>query len=410
MPWARGRAVSGGAAGSRRPRRRRSPSPSTRRRPARPGPDRAAGAGDQRPGAVPGVVRPVGAEPSGGRGGPRVRRGDAAARLKAIRELEHLGPQDPEVALPALIDALDDPEPVNRGAAAEGLVAVIPGVRLIDSDPGPVREAVAALMDRLGDPEPAVRVRASESLCTIVLAWHGSRAGHRPGRDRGGADAAGPTTPTPRSAWRPCGGSPRWRRRLSDDAPPPRLIAALEDQSEAVRIAAAQALARSSTAMLRMLAGAGEVAWRRPGPSAARPISTSCGKSAPQKSRERSPAELISALLVASSAAGIARSAARSCRDAGRVRARRPGGHPRAAGRPRRAGRARDRRARRTRASRDTGTRRSRRPRRWPGWRADAVAGPAVAVGRPGPGGRPRPDEAAGRSRRPGDGWRRSTP
>ena len=160
----------------------------------------------------------------------RVHQGNAAGRLAAIRELEHLGPQDPEVAVPALIDGLSDPVAANRAAAAESMAAAVPGIGAIGPGREEVRDALAALTERLGDPEAAVRVRAAHAICTIVLAWHGSaqaieldaleaellrRADDRDADVRAAA----------------LQGLSALAQRISD-APPDRLIAALEDPSE----------------------------------------------------------------------------------------------------------------------------------------------------------------------------------
>src|SRR5262249_35690026 len=103
-----------------------------------------------------------------------VRKAHAGARLAAIRELERLGPQDPEVALPALVGVLADPEPVNRAAAAEALVTVIQGAGGDGSDPAQVHGAVVALMGLLEDPDAGVRTRATQALWMIALLWQGS--------------------------------------------------------------------------------------------------------------------------------------------------------------------------------------------------------------------------------------------
>ncbi len=181
-----------------------------------------------------------------------IRRGDSAARLKVIREVERLGPQDPEGAMPALMVALDDPDPVNRVAAAEGLVAVIQGVRMSDNDPGPVRDAVAALMAHLRDPEPAVRVRASESLLMIVILWRDApRNIDLDAIELAiGAAARDPDAGVRLAAVRGLAvlGDP-----LSDVSPAPLLIAAMEDESEAVRVAASHSLALYQHGLVRLL-------------------------------------------------------------------------------------------------------------------------------------------------------------
>jgi HEAT repeat protein len=181
----------------------------------------------------------------------RVRQGGAAERLAAIRDLESLGPQDPEIAVPALIEGLADPAATNRGAAAEGLAASIPGVGADGAGPEAVRDALAALIKRVDDPEAAVRVRASHALYTIVLAGHGSARALR--LDALEAElmrkADGPDDDVRAAAML---GLSALAQRASD-APPPRVIAALEDRSEAVRTAAARGLAPFQSAMLGML-------------------------------------------------------------------------------------------------------------------------------------------------------------
>ncbi len=49
-----------------------------------------------------------------------IRRGDAAARLEAIRQVERVGPQDPEVAIPGLIGGAGRPRAgESRGGRRE---------------------------------------------------------------------------------------------------------------------------------------------------------------------------------------------------------------------------------------------------------------------------------------------------
>ena len=258
----------------------------------------------------------------------RVRQGDAAVRLEAIRELEHLGPQDPEIAVPALIEGLADPVAMNRGAAAEGLAAAIPGVGAIGAGPEEVREALAALMDRLGDPEAVVRVRASYALCNIVLAWHGSA------------------------------------QALGLDALEVELTRKADDADADVRTAAMQGLAALAQEGLRgppaaSHRGAGGPGGGGPhrGRSRPRPVPHRDGPDAPRPDRRdgegsaRVPRGL-SRRAAPSPHRGGAEGARRGAglrahpgarhpgwrgplpgrRDAGRARARRPGGHPRPAG------------------------------------------------------------------------------
>src|SRR5690242_20606987 len=57
----------------------------------------------------------------------QARSADAAVRVGAIRDLERLGPDDPGIALPVLIDRFHDAEPEVRVAAANALVMVVQG-------------------------------------------------------------------------------------------------------------------------------------------------------------------------------------------------------------------------------------------------------------------------------------------
>jgi HEAT repeat protein len=180
-----------------------------------------------------------------------VREGDTAARLQALRDLERLGPQDPDVALPALIEGLADPDAANRAAAITGLVSVIHGVTGSGSDPGQVGEALTALMARLKDRDAGVRARAAQALWTIVLIWQGSpRVVELDVLAAAMNETADDPDPQVRSsAMRGLG---LIGHRLSDD-PPPRLVAALEDESEAVRAATAQTIAMFRRGLPRLL-------------------------------------------------------------------------------------------------------------------------------------------------------------
>ena len=210
MPWARGRAVSGGNAGV-------PACPTTMRQGS-------ARCGDARRGwgltglfavAISGLVlylvwcvlwersHPAGAAARG------IRRGDSVARLKVIRGSGAPRPAGSRGRL-ARPDrrAWTIPSPVNRVAAAEGLVAVIQGVRMSDSDPGPVRDAVAGLIG----PPPRPGARGPGQGVGVApddrdpLA--GRAAEHRPGCDRAGDRRGGPR---PRRRG-PHGGRARARR------------------------------------------------------------------------------------------------------------------------------------------------------------------------------------------------------
>ena len=180
-----------------------------------------------------------------------VRSGDGAARLKAIRDLERLGPQDPEVALPALIGGLEDPTPGNCEAAAEALVAVIQGVEGTGSDPEHVHDAVLALLGRIGDPRPMVRARSVQALWMIVLIWQGAPLVIEPDAIAAAMEAAAVDREIEVRQAGLRGLGVVGQRFFADT--PPRLIAALEDESEAVRVVAVQALAMDHRGLVRLV-------------------------------------------------------------------------------------------------------------------------------------------------------------
>lgn len=180
-----------------------------------------------------------------------VRQADAAGRLAAIRELAEIGAQDPDVAVPALILGLSDSQPANRAAAADGLAAAIPGGGAVGPAPEQVQDALTALLGRFGDPEAGVRARAVYALSAIVQSWHGSSTA---------VDLAALEAETTRLVESPDAvvrsAAVQGLAALSQggsESPPPRLIAALDDRSEAVRNAAAQGLARFHIPMIRLL-------------------------------------------------------------------------------------------------------------------------------------------------------------
>src|SRR5579883_3275751 len=102
---------------------------------------------------------------------------DAAERLSAARDLGRLGASARDVAVPALIAALQDPEAEVRVAAAVGLGQVASG-------PAEVRAAVRALTVALEDGEPSVRMSSAHALGAIASAY---RAAGRPPLDAGRA-------------------------------------------------------------------------------------------------------------------------------------------------------------------------------------------------------------------------------
>jgi HEAT repeat protein len=162
-------------------------------------------------------------------------------RLAAVRELEGSGRVDPDVAIPALIRALQDTNPEVRATAAMALVSAVPGVR---GGAVPTAEdisaAVRALVKALDDSQSSVRAAVTRALWMVILVNQvpeeqielvpaaNALVGQLDDSDPAvrlsavqGIGAVGPNL-------------------LGD--PPPRLVAALDDETEKTRDAAALAL------------------------------------------------------------------------------------------------------------------------------------------------------------------------
>ena len=151
------------------------------------------------------------------------------ARLKAVHELENLGAEDTEVAIPALIAGLSDSEAAVRAASAQGLVTVISGAARTESGGMDVRDAVKALLECLDDPDPPVRSACTQSLWMIVISWHGPLGLIDLGLiDDAMVKHAG--DPDPGVRYSAICGLGMIGPRISDEAPEA-LIAALEDES-----------------------------------------------------------------------------------------------------------------------------------------------------------------------------------
>jgi HEAT repeat protein len=180
-----------------------------------------------------------------------VRSAEPAGRLKAIRELEHIGAEDTEVAIPALIVALSDSDAEVRAAAALTLVTVINGAVRTDSDGDDIRAAVTALLGSQKDPDAAVRSATAQALWMIVITWQGPLGV----LDLGMIDealehfAADPDAGVRHAAI--CGLGVIGPR-ISDEAPPG-LIVALEDESPRNRTTAAEYLSRFPREVTRMI-------------------------------------------------------------------------------------------------------------------------------------------------------------
>jgi HEAT repeat protein len=180
-----------------------------------------------------------------------IRSADPSERLKAIHELEHIGGDDTEVAIPALVVGLSDSDAKVRATAAVALVTVINGSTRTDSGADEVRGAVTGLLGLQGDPDATVRSATAQSLWMIVVTWQGPL---------GAIDLSTIDEALERFATDPdvevrhaaiCGlgviGT-----RISSEAPPG-LMVALEDDSPRNRLAAAEYLSHFPRAVIRMI-------------------------------------------------------------------------------------------------------------------------------------------------------------
>ncbi len=159
---------------------------------------------------------------------------DRAERISAALDLGRFGSGAPEVAVPALIGGLKDPDADVRGAAAEALGRMV-------SDPIAALAAAKALSNSLRDGEPVVRIASASALGTLASA---KRSAGRPPLDPGLALAALAGLLGDRDA----GVRSAALRALdlvgpeAGVAPPATLVAALDDPSADNRAAAATAI------------------------------------------------------------------------------------------------------------------------------------------------------------------------
>jgi HEAT repeat protein len=159
---------------------------------------------------------------------------DAGERLSAARDLGRLGASAQEVAVPALIAALKDPDGDVRAAAAGGLGQVV-------SDPVEAGAAVRALTDSLKDGAPSVRTASANALRSLATIY---RAAGRPPLDPGTAldvlvgllgDRDAEVRSAAVGALGPVG-------QAAGVGPPPPLVALLDHPSADMRGAAALAI------------------------------------------------------------------------------------------------------------------------------------------------------------------------
>jgi HEAT repeat protein len=181
----------------------------------------------------------------------KLRDGDPPTRIVAIGELVRFGQEDPGVALPALRGALKDGEPAVRAAATQALVPVVGSTGRNAAAQPEVRRAVADLLEILSDRVVEVRTSGIGALTMIAVVWQGpDGVVDRPGiRDALLGAAADPDAAVRIAAVRGLGVI---GPKLADD-PPPALLTALEDDTDGVRMAAAEALAGFRKGLSRSL-------------------------------------------------------------------------------------------------------------------------------------------------------------
>jgi HEAT repeat protein len=164
------------------------------------------------------------------------RSGDPAARARAIRDVTQVGLAESKTSIPAMIEVLGDADDFIRVQAADSLGTLgsyavwarMSGTAVEGADGGTIDAATKALLNSLAkDTKPAVRVAAAGGLRSIAAT---SPQPARPGRrsKKAGGDAAKAPDPIP---------SPVDYKTIVAA-----LIAALADQDDTVRAAAASAM------------------------------------------------------------------------------------------------------------------------------------------------------------------------
>lgn len=173
--------------------------------------------------------------------GRRLWTGEPAERIAAIGDLGRVGRDDIDVAIPALVESLGDRDATVRAAAASAFVSVVPGTRGEKPRREHISKAASALVESLQDPQPPVRAAAAEAVWMVMSV--------------GQVPAGEPVLDQVRTALIERLGDPDASVRLAAirglgsvgpkvaDEPPAPLLAALEDEAEKNRDAAAFALA-----------------------------------------------------------------------------------------------------------------------------------------------------------------------
>jgi HEAT repeat protein len=176
---------------------------------------------------------------------------DPAARISAIGQLERYGQEEPGVALLALREALKDGSARVRAAAALAMVVVVRAAGMKGSDLREANRAVTAIFETTNDAELDVRASSVQALWMIGALWQGPSGVVDYARLQNVLEGA---STDPNQAIRLAGirGLGAICPELNDD-PPATLVAALEDASEEIRVAAVEALSRFTKGLPRLL-------------------------------------------------------------------------------------------------------------------------------------------------------------
>jgi len=176
---------------------------------------------------------------------------DASKRIAAIRDLERFGTEEPAIAIRALTSGLKDNDASVRATAAMALVIPVHGARRRGAADTEVKRAVVSLSECLRDPGSDVRAAGLRALWMIASPWDGSV----PAIDAERVEAAlieAATDPEAVVRISALSGLGMIGPSVSED-PPALLTRALEDDSDKVRSAAAEALVRFPEGLPRML-------------------------------------------------------------------------------------------------------------------------------------------------------------
>jgi HEAT repeat protein len=162
-------------------------------------------------------------------------------RVDATRLLVQVGIRDGDIAIPALIAALNDPDTEVRDAAAQALIPIVLEAVQSGSADGAVRAATAAMVRSLKDPQPVVRTTAATALGSFAFPKRSVEVIAYPPMVAALSTMLNDRDDDVRLA---AVHALAFAGPVSQISPPDDLVAALQDQSVPVRAAAVEALAK----------------------------------------------------------------------------------------------------------------------------------------------------------------------